>query len=187
VLAELGDQPSDKIVRIGTTGNLRKWKRVDYLLNAIAEVRSEKVVCYVVGGGSETPVLQSLAEKIGITELVRFPGKKDHIGDYLQILDIFVLPSDQGESFGNSAVEAMGLGIPTIVMRDGGGLVEHVPEGCGFIADNHDHLVEILVELIMSVNLRRKIGAAGRDYVRSKYTYENMIKGYEKLYETKGM
>jgi glycosyltransferase involved in cell wall biosynthesis len=67
-------------------------------------------------------------------------------------------------------------------MRDGGGLVEHIAEGGGFIADTFVHLSGILSQLIGSEDLRRRVGAAGKDYVCRKYTYENMVQGYEQLY-----
>lgn len=182
ILDELGESENSKFVRIGTTGNFRKLKRVDYLLRAISDLKSENVMCYAIGDGPEMPHLKSMAEKLGVEDIMRFPGKKKHVGDYLQLFDIFVLPSDCSESFGNSAVEAMGLGIPTVVMRDGGGLIEHIADGCGFIADNVDHLSKILNVLITSKDLRIRIGDAGKVYVRNKYSYENMIAGYNRLY-----
>ena len=50
------------------------------------------------------------------------------IADYVQVMDAFCLPSTGLESFGNAAVEAMALGVPTVVFADGGGLVEHTAQ-----------------------------------------------------------
>jgi len=185
VLNELDDKRSN-LIRIGTTSNIRDWKRIDYLLKSVAELREMSIHCYVIGDGPERPNLERLTHNLRISNLVSFPGKKEHIGDYLQIFDIFVFPSNHSESFGNSAVEAMGMGIPTIVMQDGGGLVEHITEGGGFIAEHVEDITIFIKKLCQSKELRCSVGEKGKRYVLEKYSIENMIRGYENLYSITG-
>ncbi len=139
--------------------------------------------CYIIGDGSERPKLEKLTKDLNVSNNIIFTGKKRNIGDYLQILDVFVLPSNESESFGNSAVEAIGLGIPTIVMRDGGGLTEHIVEGGGFIAESKLDLTNIILELSSSKVLRSQVGEKGKKYVREKYSITNMVKCYDNLYQ----
>jgi len=181
VLAELGDTKNN-VVRIGTTANIRRLKRIDYLLKSVANLKDMPIHCYVIGDGPERENLEILSHNLGISGLVSFPGKKKHIGDYLQILDIFALPSNTAESFGNSAVEAIGMGIPTIVMRDGGGLAEHITDGGGFIAEDFEDLVQIIRSLVCSEELRARVGENGKSYVREKYSVERMVKSYDSFY-----
>lgn len=181
VLLELGDLSKD-VVRIGTTANIRKWKRIHYLLKAVGKLRSYPIHCYVIGDGPARKGLEKLSEDLGLTDIVTFTGQKKEVADYLNILDIFILPSNSGESFGNSAVEAMAVEIPTVVMRDGGGLVEHIIDGGGFIAESFSDIPIILRKLCESQTLCLRVGEKGKRYVMGKYTIDNMVNSYARFY-----
>ena len=149
----------------------------------MARLADRDVRCYILGDGPARPGLEEQVRRLGLQDRVIFTGKKERVGDYLQILDIFVLPSGPEESFGNSAVEAMGFGLPTIVFADGGGLTEHVDDGrTGFIVRDLDHLVETLRRLIDDPALRGRIGEAARQTMRGRYTGERMVERYNLLY-----
>jgi glycosyltransferase involved in cell wall biosynthesis len=181
VRQEMGSPPDDAVL-VGTTAKLVNWKRTHILVRAMALARSPHLRCYIIGDGPCRRELESLARELGVVERVIFLGRKAHVGDYLQLLDAFVLPSNDTESFGNSAVEAIGLGIPTIVMRDGGGLLEHITPGGGFVAADETEVALLLDRLAESPALRAEAGRIGSAYVRQKYTYDNMVAGYERLY-----
>ena len=67
-------------------------------------------------GWPRTARSERRAVALGIADRVAFLGRKEHIGDYLQILGVFVLPYSAGRGLRNAAaVEAMGMGIPTVV------------------------------------------------------------------------
>lgn len=181
VLAELGAEAA--AVRVGTSAHLRDWKRVDRLLRAVAAVRDAKVECVVVGDGPARAGLQRLAATLGIAERCSFTGRVEHVGDYLQALDVFVLPSGPEESFGNAAVEAMGVGLPAIVFDDGGGLLEHVEHGrSGFVVRDEDELAARLSELADDPNLRRRLGDHARETARTRYSVGEMARRYDELY-----
>jgi glycosyltransferase involved in cell wall biosynthesis len=121
-----------------------------------------------------------------LTDHVTFPGKTNHIGNYLQLMDIFVVPSGPEEAFGNSAVESMALGIPTIVFSDGGGLVEHIEDNVtGYVVNDVDELRERLQQLAASSELRRRLGDAGRQHVLKKYGLEAMVVRYNEFYASR--
>ena len=174
--------PAAGTVRIGTSANLRDWKRIDLLVEAMARPGVD-AHCYIIGDGPARKSLEEQVARLGIAEKITFTGKKEHIGDYLQVLDIFVLPSGPEESFGNSAVEAMGVGLPTIVFRDGGGLPEHIEHGTtGFIVNDVDDLATTLQRLIEDPEERRRIGASAHSGIRARYSLDAMVAGYRKLY-----
>jgi glycosyltransferase involved in cell wall biosynthesis len=184
VLAELGAR-RDGVVRVGTAAMLRPLKRVDRLLRAVAALGEEPIHCYVIGDGPSRHELELLARQLGIEARVSFIGHKLHIGDYLQILDVFVLPSGPEEAFGNAAVEAMGVGLPSVVFHDGGGLTEHIQsEETGFIVPDQQGLEQRLRELVGDRELRLRIGKAASTAVRSRYTVDAMVSSYETLYDS---
>jgi glycosyltransferase involved in cell wall biosynthesis len=105
------------------------------------------------------------------------------VGDYLQVMDAFCLPSTSLESFGNAAVEAMAVGVPTIVFEDGGGLVEHVEQGrTGFVVADEDELRTVLLRLIDDEALRRRVGSCASETVRHRYALSKATEGYDALY-----
>ena len=75
-------------------------------------------------------------------------------------MDVFSLPSMGLESFGNAAVEAMALGLPTIVFADGGGLLEHVEHGrTGMVVETQAQLERAISQLMQDPSMRRELGA----------------------------
>ena len=142
------------------------------------------VHCYVLGDGPARAELEEQTRRLGVADKVTFTGKVERMGDYLQLFDIFVLPSGPEESFGNSAVEAMGVGIPTIVFADGGGLVEHVDDGVtGYLVRDVAELGARLELLASDQDLRRSIGDAARREMLDRYSPARMVDRYSALYE----
>jgi glycosyltransferase involved in cell wall biosynthesis len=183
VLRELGDERGD-VVRIGTSANLRRLKRIHLIFEAMARIGTERLHLHVLGDGPARAELEAAARDLGVADAVTFAGKKERIGDYLQLFDIFALPSGPEESFGNSAVEAMGVGIPTIVFADGGGLVEHIENGRdGFIVGDVPELASVIRDLAADPALRARIAAAARDAMHERYSLSSMITRYSALYE----
>ncbi len=95
----------------------------------------------VIGDGPDHGRLETHARRLSVSSNVVFAGRLERPWDYVQTMDAFCLSIDDLESFGNAAVEAMALAVPTIVFADGGGLVEHVDDGAsGFIVSNQRDL-----------------------------------------------
>jgi glycosyltransferase involved in cell wall biosynthesis len=183
VLSELGIAPGELIV--GTSAKLIPWKRIDRLVRAVAALKSLPFHCLIIGDGPERARLARLATDLGIAERVEFTGLQTRVGDYLQVLGVFVLPSGPAEAFGNAVVEAMGAGVPSVVFADGGGLPEHIEDGAtGFVVADEGDFERRLRELLCDAALRSRIGEAGQASVRGKYTLEAMIKGYEAFYRS---
>jgi glycosyltransferase involved in cell wall biosynthesis len=181
VRAELGLTNGAYVV--GTAANLRDWKRIDRLLTAIAHLDDPHLHLVIVGDGPDRDRLQGLARSLGVTDRVSFTGVQTHVGDYLQVMDAFSLPSNSLESFGNAAVEAMAMGLPTVVFADGGGLLEHVENDVtGFVATDQADLEEILRRLAADRASGEAVGAAGRESTRSRYTPEAAAARYRRLY-----
>jgi glycosyltransferase involved in cell wall biosynthesis len=168
---------------IGTVAHLREWKRIDRLIDAVAAIADPAVQLLIVGDGEDLPRLESRAAHWGLDGTVIFAGKQADVADYLQVMDAFCLPSTELESFGNAAVEAMALGVPSIVFRDGGGLLEHiVPGRTGFVVGSDAELVQTIRRLVDDPTLREQVGTAGRQFVRTRYTLANAGQSYRELY-----
>jgi glycosyltransferase involved in cell wall biosynthesis len=181
VRAELGLEPADFV--LGTAANLKPWKRVDRLLEAIAAIEDPRLRLLVLGDGVDRARLESVARTLELGDRVVFAGLRLRVGDYLQPMHAFCLPSTGMESFGNAAVEAMAMGIPTIVFRDGGGMVEHIEPGeTGFVVADQQELEATVRRLLADEALGERVGSRGRAAIRSRYTLENSARAYKALY-----
>lgn len=169
---------------IGTSANLRSWKRIDLLLKACSQMTDVDFILLIVGDGQDRNRLEELTDNLGLRQRVVFTGRQEHVAAYLAVMDIFVLPSNSEESFGNSVVEAMAMGLPSIVFEDGGGLTEHIQDGrSGFVVNSVEHLTARLRQLIAAPDLRDRLGSAASAAVRERYTLEAMVKRYDALYD----
>ena len=106
-------------------------KRVDLALETVAEL----VACghdfplTIIGDGSERPVLEQRAGRLGIASLVRFVGARTEVEarSYLERADVLLF-TDRGEGVAPAAVEALACGVPVVACWDSGAAVEVVPE-----------------------------------------------------------
>lgn len=113
-------------VIIGTVARLQPWKRVDLFLKAMADLKGRvpNVKTLVVGGESHglskghADELKRLGKQL-LGDDVIFAGEQRNVGDWLQAMDVFVLPSD-AEPFGIALVEALIAGKPIVACAGGG-------------------------------------------------------------------
>lgn len=103
------------------------------LLQALAQAKLTGVKLIMLGVTPEqfTPLVREL----GISEQVRLPGRTEHVADYLQISQAFVLPS-LSESMPNTLQEAVCMGLPVIASQAGG--VPECVQGNGLLVPPGD-------------------------------------------------
>jgi glycosyltransferase involved in cell wall biosynthesis len=154
-----------------------------HALAALGQLRARGVDAHLlcVGGDAHglapeyEPRLRELAAELGVEEAVTFAG---HVADprpYLALFDVF-LSAAPDEGFGIALLEAMAFGVP-IVAVDAGGPREIVErDGSGVLVESAapEHLAPALARLVTDPELRRVLGAAARERVRSHFTAERM-------------
>ena len=107
-------RPTGRIIFIG---RLNTYKRVDWLIQAIANVPAVREL-HILGEGSELCSLKELANNsILSSQSVIFHGQVSEQDKYnlISICDLMVLPSDRcNEAFGIVQLEAMAAGLPSL-------------------------------------------------------------------------
>jgi glycosyltransferase involved in cell wall biosynthesis len=111
---------------IGTIARLQPWKRIDLFLQATALLKTAfpDIMVVIVGGESHGLSAGTGEElrQLGIALLgdsVLFAGEQRQVGNWLDAMDVFVLPS-AGEPFGIVLVEALAAGKPVLACAGGG-------------------------------------------------------------------
>ncbi len=181
----------EKGLTIGIIKSLEPKYGVEYLICAFAQMQ-EKLPnsrLLIVGGGYLRQGLEKLASELRVSEKIKFTGPVAHasVPAWLNQIDIFVNPSvHESETFGVAVLEASAMEIPVIVSRIGG-LPEVVQEGItGFLVPPKDvNTIAKKIELLASdVNLRRRMGKAGREFVTKNYDWNENVKIMERLYDS---
>jgi sugar transferase (PEP-CTERM/EpsH1 system associated) len=169
---------------IGTVGRLADQKNYPLLLRALKEIDNTNVKAVFVGDGPLRPDLEMLVDSLGIRQNVFFMGERQDIPSILNVFDIFVLPSYMGEGIANCMLEAMAVGLPIISSDIDGNIevVEDEKNGLLFESTNLKSLVEKMVTLIGSENLRKRMGDAGIKRVEHHFSIEKMVSNYERFY-----
>lgn len=181
ILSELGLNEKDFI--IGTSGRLVELKRVDLIVRAFFKVNITSKKLLIIGDGPKKRELENLIISLGIKDKVIFLGSKPDIGNYLQILNAFILASNSSESFGNSVVEAMFFKIPCVVMIDSPGLLEHIKDKeTGFVANDENDLAKKIEYIATNKELAAIIGDRSRLFVIEKYSLQNLVNNLKEFY-----
>jgi glycosyltransferase involved in cell wall biosynthesis len=182
--AQLGESLAirpDTIV-IGCVAHLRPEKAHSDLLAAareLAESAQHDFKVLLIGEGPEEARLREYASAYGLSDIVRFCGRASDVRPYLDLIDIFVLPSSS-EVFSNAILEAMATGIP-VVCTAVGGSVEMVVNGrTGFTYPRQDvtALAESLSALIADADLRDRLGRSGAERARAVFSIQRMDEQY---------
>ncbi|MEM0272223.1 MAG: glycosyltransferase family 4 protein [Thermoprotei archaeon] len=132
-------------------------------------VRAAKRFCEETGGevvfcgtGSSDMEVRIEAEKLGIKDKVRLLGYVDNyeMSYWLSQSDAYVLPA-VSEPFGMTVLEAMGIGLPTIVSKTTG-VAESLFNVLRFDYWDTDELADLMIAVSSSRGLRVTLGMLGR-------------------------
>jgi glycosyltransferase involved in cell wall biosynthesis len=176
-----------KIIVIGATKSLEPVYGLGYLIRAFAKLQNPGFRLLLVGDGSLRGKFEKLAANLKIADRVELAGRvaPNEIPAYLQRMDILVNPSLR-ESFGVSVLEAQACEIPVIASNTGG-LPKVMRDGVtGFLVPPEDvNAIAEKIELLASNgDLRKRMGKAGREFVRKNYDWNENVNIMEKLYDS---
>ena len=169
-------------------GTFEERKGHRYLMNAMTKVfeMNSNLHLLLLGSGTkeETLNLELLISQYRWSQRVHLTGFVEDISQYMSIADILVIPSQENESFGLTAIEAMSYGIP-IVSTNIGGLPETIGEngGCGFYTsiDDINGFSDNIINLINDESLAKKMSQNGLNRANEIYAPSRMAKQYMSL------
>lgn len=171
---------TEQTVLIGIVANLRPVKSIDVFIKAAQLVKQEipRAGFIIVGEGSEMNTLKSMCRDLGISNSVRFLGRRLDIPDILSCIDVGVL-SSSSESFSNSILEYVASGIP-VVCTDVGGVLEAIDDNVnGFVVKGKDH-EDMALKIVESINYidRNDIIDFNLKKIENMFTIEVIIEKY---------
>jgi glycosyltransferase involved in cell wall biosynthesis len=168
---DLADPRADAPLRIGIVGRLAPWKGHDVLFRAVAaafepgQAQVRVIGSALFGENACAAGLHRLVEQLGIARDVVWRGFQDDVAAELAELDVLVHASTVPEPFGSVIVEGMAAGLPVVAAAAGGPLeiVDHGRNGLLVPPGDPEALADGLRGLAADADLRRRLGAAGRE------------------------
>lgn len=165
----IANKKTAKSIKIGWTGSVTTNKHLALVINIIKEL-AKKYPHIEIIMISNQPIIQSDLK-------IKFIAwnQESEINDLSQInIGIMPLPDDKWAKgkCGFKGLQYMALEIPTI-MSPVGVNTEIIQDGVnGFLANSNEEWFNKLESLILSEDLRVKLGKAGRQTVIEKYSVE---------------
>lgn len=171
-------------------GRLVRWKGVQYVIEAIAQLaKTRKVRLLIAGEGEYRPVLEQRARDLGIADRVQFLGyiASDALPPYYAIADVVAIGSYANETFSIFSAEAMACARPVVGSRFGG-IPEVIADGeTGFLAEpeNAADFAEKIGRLLDDAVMREQFGQRGRERVLKLFTWdavtERVLDAYKQI------
>jgi asparagine synthase (glutamine-hydrolysing) len=173
--------------RLGFAGRFNDpRKHIGLLLEALAQLRGAfpHISLLLMGDAPQQPVQDTIAA-LGLLEHVTINPGLSHteMRDYMQTLDVFVLPSHQ-EGLCISALEAMACGVPVVSTRCGGPEEFVIPDVTGsLVGDDPREMAEAIASILVDRDLRLRMSLAARALVEDRYSVSHADAVFAKAFK----
>ena len=185
--------PSGDSINILFVGRIARVRRIEILLQAVAKLSIPFHVT-LVGGEEKTSSLsrsgyldelKKLCKDLNINDRVTFVGPvaQNELFNWYSKGDIFVYPSLY-ENFGQPILEAAAAGLPIVSAAVGVAQEIITDNETGFLFNGDDQELTDRITQLTDLSLRKEMGKALRERVRSLYGWEGIIKQYLNLYQS---
>jgi phosphatidylinositol alpha 1,6-mannosyltransferase len=154
--------PNGEVI-VGYVGRIAPEKQLERLA-ALKGMPSISIA--LVGDGPAEPAVRAALSGMPVTWLGRLGG--DELAAAYASFDIFVHTGTE-ETFGQTLQEAHAAGLPVVAPRAGGPIDLIADGNDGYLFDPNDNasLRTLVEDLVVSAELRRRMGEAGRRKVRA--------------------
>jgi glycosyltransferase involved in cell wall biosynthesis len=177
--------PDDVV--IGHLANLSMEKGSLDLIVAAEKAWEKGARFHIVVAGPQTESFRQDSLRIGTRKRMRQLGELDdqQKRDFFAGIDVFALPS-RADSFGLVLLEAWANGVPNIGYRAGGvaWVIRDEIDGLLVRCGDIDGLSAALCRLADDVELRRRLGEAGRERIRAEFLWEEKLRIVEEAYSS---
>ncbi len=180
-------RPEQKIV--GVISRFTEWKGVQYIIPAFAryhELHPEAVLVMLNANGDYENELKALLKDLP-TDAYRLISFENDVAAAYKSMEVFVhVPVDEhSEAFGQTYVEALAAGIPSIFTLSGISQ-DFIVNGENALVvpfRDSDAIFNALGRLSVDEPLRAKLKQAGWDSVRDRFALNKMIEQLEQIYD----
>lgn len=171
-------------------GRLYEQKGVQYLIKAMPEISNniKNAKLLIIGEGEYKNSLKKLSKLNKVEKNIEFLGAMpyDKIVDYYNLADVFVLPTIVNEALGLVLLEAMACKT-AVIGTDTGGIKYIIKDGYnGFLVKekNASELANKILKVLKDNKLKEKLEKNGVKFVRKNYSWQIIVKEFDKIYKS---
>jgi glycosyltransferase involved in cell wall biosynthesis len=181
--------PEDRPEKHGFTllfvGRVVEIKDLPTMIKAVALAvpRVPGLQLWIVGDGEMRETLEALPNQLGISKNVTFWGERLDIAHFFSAADVYTM-SSVSEGLPMSLLQAMSLGVPSLVTNVGG-MAEVVRNAhCGLYIPVGDSaaMADAIVELASNSDRRAVFASNAKTAYGEHFTLEQMDAAYMDLY-----
>lgn len=181
--------PEDKHI-VMLPGRLTRWKGQKILIEAMARLERENVICLLVGSSQGRKEyckeLERLAKKRGIENLIYIVEDCDDIAAAYMLADIVVSASINPEAFGRVSIEGQAMGRIVIASNHGGSKETIIDGHTGYLVAPND-AVALNNAIVKALNLnskdRQDMSSRAIDNASKNFSKDTMCKKVLDVYE----
>ncbi|MFW5490191.1 MAG: glycosyltransferase family 4 protein [Desulfovibrio sp.] len=179
VRAELGMDDFAGLV-FGTVGNNKPVKGFDPLLKAYAQADLPDSRLFLIG--ADPAQWEDVIRELGLEGRAVCLGRKNHVSDYLQVFDVFVI-SSLSESLPNTLLEAWMCGLPILSTRVGG--IPEIMDDSGILVrpNKPQEMAAAMRRLYEHPEERETFSRRARE-LSAHYTLQHKLDKLESLYSS---
>jgi glycosyltransferase involved in cell wall biosynthesis len=185
--AQLNIRAEQKIIL--ALARLQKDKGVQNAIAILPRVLEKFPACLIiVGDGDYRGALESLAQKLGMSNHVRFVGMQPlaECARYFNLCDVFVDPTLRTDGYDLTIAEAMACAKPVIVSDVGANstLIDRTTQCDGILIPRGDQeaLWRAVLRVLDDSDLARRMGLLAREKIVARFSVEAMVAGMERVY-----
>ena len=170
---------------VSFAGQIRHVKGVNYLLDAMELIPSDrKIGLLLIGGISEDDIRRRIEKATHDNPRIVYAGFRKDVTAIVGKTDIAVMPTVEREGLAKAVIEAQSLGVPAIV-TDVGGLPEIVRDGeTGLVVPPRDAraLADAILALAADSERRREMAVAAVRRVAEVFDYRESARQFAALF-----
>lgn len=156
-----------------------------HLVEALHAIRGKfpQARLLLTGEGETWAEIKEMVDRLDLRGSVILPGFQTHMREFYSSLDAFVFPSEF-EGLGTALQAAMAYALP-VISTVRGALGEVVEDGRTAIAAEPNALefAAGMERLLLHPELQRRLGEAGREEVKKRFSADRMVENTLRVYE----
>lgn len=172
-------------------GNIGKAQSVDTIIKAANLAKDNKdIIWQIIGDGSEFENVKNIANEFGLTDTVRFIGRKpsSEMPKYFSESQGLIVTLRDEEilrvTLPAKVQSYMAAGKPILAAISGEGKKVIEESKCGLVAEAEDFqgLYKNVIKLYnMNIEQRRNLGKLGKEYFNSKFTRTKLLQDLKNI------
>ena len=175
--------PSAPVVTFAGRLTAIKQPRLFIEIARLVADRQPEATFLVVGDGDLRAETEALAVEGGLKDCVRFLGWRRDLDAIYAATDVFLLTS-RNEGTPVAIIEAMAAGVPCVSTDVGGvrDVIDRADLGVLVPPGETRTIADAVCDLIDRPDVRRQMGARGRDSVIERYSLQRLVRDIAGLY-----